>query len=162
MAQRCDASSFGHCGKALLRRERDGAAHNKGSQNGIAILKTILQTLARGPALAALLAGGVVMSGKAAALEANAPTVGVAAKADAESSRELMALYLRDIARSNCGPTNVSDDNIADAIFMAEARSGLDATELDKLHAKAEAMSASDPSFCSKARSAFNQRGSAG
>ena len=128
-------------------------------------MKTILRTLARGPALAVLLASGVVATGKAGAFEATAPAVAPAtqmAKTEPDASRELMALYLRDIARSNCGPTNVSDDNIADAIFMAEARSGLDAAELDKLHAKAEAMSASDPSFCSKARSAFNQRGSAG
>ena len=151
-----------------LKARARWCAHNKGSQNGIAILKTILQTLARGPALAALLASGVVATGKAGAVEAGAPGVApvqmtsALAKAEPEASRELMALYLRDIARSNCGPTNVSDDNIADAIFMAEARSGLDAAELDKLHAKAEALSASDPSFCSKARSAFNQRGSAG
>lgn len=127
-------------------------------------MKTILHTFARGSALAALLAGGMIAATQAGAAEATTPAVAQAqtSKAEPDASRELMALYLRDIARSNCGPTNVSDDNIADAIFMAEARSGLDAGELDKLHAKAEALSASDPSFCSKARSAFNQRGSAG
>ena len=70
----------------------------------------------------------------------------------AGSSNDLVDLYVRDLARAHCPAVaaRTTEDAVADAIFTAELRSGLEAPELDRLHAKAEAMIA-DPSFCSKA-----------
>lgn len=113
-------------------------------------MKKLLKTSARAVTFAALM-------GAAASAPAKAEGRMAVANLQTQSAaptNELVDLYIRDLARAHC-PTaamRTSEDAVADAIFTAELRSGLEAGELDRLHAKAEAM-VSDPSFCSRATS---------
>jgi len=113
-------------------------------------VKNHLKTSMRALAVAALLGAAANAPARAERLTSvanlQAPGAGLAS--------ELVDLYMRDLARAHCPAVaaRTTEDAVADAIFTAELRSGLEAPELDKLHAKAEAM-VSDPSFCSKASS---------
>ena len=117
-------------------------------KNGTPTLKPTLFTKARSLTVAALLALGATPS------VAAEPLTTLANLQSGVQSNELLNLYMRDLARANCPAlgSTINADGIADAIFSAELRSGLEAVELDRLHATAEAM-VSDPAFCARAAS---------
>jgi hypothetical protein len=113
-------------------------------------LKKYLKASTRALAVAALMGGAASAPAKAEGWTnvANLQSQGVG------QTSELVDLYVRDLARAHCpaASARASEDAVADAIFTAELRSGLEAPELERLHSKAEAM-VSDPSFCSRASS---------
>lgn len=130
-------------------------------------MKAICHLCGRSAAFAALLASATLAAGPATANDAIAPPAAnmaaVQVEPDTPHVRELFGLYMLDLARLHCDPQEAAkrDNQFADAIFMAEVRSGLDARDLERLHAKAADMTV-DPAFCSKAASLLRTEGDAG